>query len=141
MPQELNSVIQPCNNLTPEVGENVDLGSLKCPTSDAVIYDQKRVAGGNRSHKKKGMDELKHELFNPPLESDTMPELEKLYSSHFTPSLKDPLYHKNNHSVTVFSNTDTLNPSHPTHTKFTTWHKPVCHLIPAPLKCRKYSIS
>ncbi|CAG8793619.1 27696_t:CDS:2, partial [Dentiscutata erythropus] len=30
-----------------------------------------RVAGGNRSHKKKGMDELKHKLFNSPLESDS----------------------------------------------------------------------
>ncbi|CAI2197795.1 2358_t:CDS:1, partial [Funneliformis geosporum] len=25
----------------------------------------------NRSHKKKGMDELKHELFNPPSETDS----------------------------------------------------------------------
>ena len=29
IPQELNSVIQPCNNSTYEVSENVDLGSLK----------------------------------------------------------------------------------------------------------------
>ena len=54
-----------------------------------------------------------------------MPELEKLYSPHSTPSLKDPLCHKNNHSVTVFSNTDTLNPSYPIHTKITIRHKPV----------------
>ena len=43
---------------------------IKCPTSDPVIRDQKRVTGSSRSHKKKGMDELKHELFNPPSESD-----------------------------------------------------------------------
>jgi hypothetical protein len=43
---------------------------IKCPTSDPAILDQKRVTGGSRSHKKKGMDELKRELFNPPSESD-----------------------------------------------------------------------
>ncbi|CAG8707840.1 14078_t:CDS:2, partial [Funneliformis caledonium] len=44
--------------------------SLKSPTSDPVIHDQNGVAGDNRSHKKKGMDKLKHELFNPLLGSD-----------------------------------------------------------------------
>ena len=44
---------------------------LKCPTSDPVIHDQKRVTGDSRSHKKKGMNELKHELFNPLSESDS----------------------------------------------------------------------
>ena len=43
---------------------------IKCPTSDPAIHDQKRVTGSSRSHKKKGMDELKHELFNPSLESE-----------------------------------------------------------------------
>ncbi|CAG8823845.1 30487_t:CDS:2, partial [Racocetra persica] len=43
---------------------------IKCPTSDLAIHDQKRVTRGSRSHKKKGMDELKHELFNPPSKSD-----------------------------------------------------------------------
>ncbi|CAB4375509.1 unnamed protein product [Rhizophagus irregularis] len=65
-PQVLDSDIQPCNSSTSEVSENVNLG---CPISDPVIHDQKRVTGGSRSHKKKGMDELKHELFNPPSES------------------------------------------------------------------------
>ncbi|CAG8796295.1 16960_t:CDS:2, partial [Dentiscutata erythropus] len=44
---------------------------IKCPTSDPVIHDQKRVTGGSKSHKKKGMDELKHELFTPS-ESDSL---------------------------------------------------------------------
>ena len=44
---------------------------IKCPTSDPVIHDQKRVTRSSRSHKKKGMDELKHELFSPPPESDS----------------------------------------------------------------------
>ncbi|GBB90185.1 hypothetical protein RclHR1_17070004 [Rhizophagus clarus] len=43
---------------------------IKCPTSDPVTRNQKRVTGSSRSHKKKGMDELKHELFNSPSESD-----------------------------------------------------------------------
>ncbi|CAG8790401.1 24184_t:CDS:2, partial [Dentiscutata erythropus] len=43
---------------------------IKCPTSDPAIHDQKRVTGGSRSHKKKEMDEFKHELFNPPSKSD-----------------------------------------------------------------------
>ncbi|RGB32532.1 hypothetical protein C1646_762798 [Rhizophagus diaphanus] len=37
---------------------------------DSDIHDPKRVSGGSRSHKKKGIDELKHELFNPSLESE-----------------------------------------------------------------------
>ncbi|CAG8468488.1 13075_t:CDS:2 [Ambispora leptoticha] len=57
-----------------------------------------------------------------------MPELKKFYfpysNTQTTLSLKDLSYYKNNHSVTVFDITYTLNPSHPTHTKFTTWHKP-----------------
>ncbi|CAG8684632.1 10909_t:CDS:2, partial [Racocetra persica] len=43
---------------------------IKCPTSDPAIHNQKRVTGGSRSHKKKGMDELKHKLFNPPSKSN-----------------------------------------------------------------------
>ncbi|CAG8841916.1 14236_t:CDS:2, partial [Racocetra persica] len=43
---------------------------IKCPTSNPAIHNQKRVTGGSRSHKKKGIDELKHELFNPPSKSD-----------------------------------------------------------------------
>ncbi|CAB4399431.1 unnamed protein product [Rhizophagus irregularis] len=66
-PQVLDSDIQPCNSSTSEVSENVNLG---CPISDPGLHKQtKRVTGGSRSHKKKGMDELKHELFNPPSES------------------------------------------------------------------------
>ena len=56
MPQELNSVIQPCNNSTYEVSENVDLGSLKCFTSDPEIHNQKIVTGGSRSRKKEWMN-------------------------------------------------------------------------------------
>ncbi|GES79197.1 hypothetical protein GLOIN_2v1652170 [Rhizophagus clarus] len=66
-PQVPDPDIQPCNSSTSEVSENVNLG---CPISDPVIHNQKRVSGGSRSHKKKGMDELKHELFNPSLESE-----------------------------------------------------------------------
>ncbi len=66
-PQVLDSDIQPCNSSTSEVSENVNLG---CPISEPVIHNQKRVSGGSRSHKKKGMDEFKHELFNPSLESE-----------------------------------------------------------------------
>ncbi|CAG8606633.1 36679_t:CDS:2, partial [Racocetra persica] len=44
---------------------------IKCPTSDPAIHDQKRVIGGSRSYKKKEMDELKHELFNPTSKSDS----------------------------------------------------------------------
>ncbi|CAG8699564.1 5067_t:CDS:2, partial [Funneliformis mosseae] len=51
--------------------ENVDLGLLKSLTSDPVIHDQNGVVGDNRSHKKKGIDKLKHKLFNPLLESDS----------------------------------------------------------------------
>ncbi|CAG8582610.1 358_t:CDS:1, partial [Dentiscutata heterogama] len=47
---------------------------IKCPTSDPVIHNQKRVTRGSRLHKKKGMDELKHELFTPP-ESDSLSSL------------------------------------------------------------------
>ncbi|CAI2192885.1 18203_t:CDS:1, partial [Funneliformis geosporum] len=43
---------------------------LKCSTSDPVIYDQKRVIRDSKSHKKKGMYELKHKLFNPSSESN-----------------------------------------------------------------------
>ncbi|CAG8606963.1 2565_t:CDS:2 [Gigaspora margarita] len=43
---------------------------IKYPTSDPVIHDQKRVTGSSRSHKKKEIDELKHELFNPLSKSD-----------------------------------------------------------------------
>ncbi|GET52440.1 hypothetical protein GLOIN_2v1652170 [Rhizophagus irregularis DAOM 181602=DAOM 197198] len=66
-PQVPDPDIQPCNSSTSEVSENVNLG---CPISDPVIHNQKRVSRGSRSHKKKGMDELKHELFNPSLESE-----------------------------------------------------------------------
>ncbi|PKK58191.1 hypothetical protein RhiirC2_796713 [Rhizophagus irregularis] len=45
---------------------------IKCPTSDPGLHKQtKRVTGGSRSHKKKRMDELKHELFSSPPESDS----------------------------------------------------------------------
>src|SRR5581483_9872760 len=44
------------------------LGS--CPTFNPDLHKQiKRVTGSSRSYKKKGMDELKYELFNSPLES------------------------------------------------------------------------
>ncbi|CAG8845982.1 16508_t:CDS:1, partial [Racocetra persica] len=43
---------------------------IKCPTSDPAIHDQKRVTGGSRSYKKKEIDKLKHELFNPFSKSD-----------------------------------------------------------------------
>jgi hypothetical protein len=66
-PQVPDSDIQPCNSSSSEVSENVNLG---CPISDPVIHNQKRVSGGSRPHKKKGMDELKHELFKPSLESE-----------------------------------------------------------------------
>ncbi|CAG8582916.1 7505_t:CDS:2, partial [Ambispora gerdemannii] len=73
MPQELNSVIQPCNNLTSEVSENVDLGSLKCPTSDAVIYDQKRVAGENDKDSKLPEVEVNTSTKSIPTDSEKLP--------------------------------------------------------------------
>ncbi|CAG8599963.1 13715_t:CDS:2 [Funneliformis mosseae] len=53
--QELILVIQSYNNLTFEVSENVN---LDFPISDPMIYDQKRIIRDNKSHKKKGIDEL-----------------------------------------------------------------------------------
>jgi hypothetical protein len=44
---------------------------IKCSTSDPGLHKQtKRITGSNRSHKKKGMNKLKHKLFSLPPESD-----------------------------------------------------------------------
>ena len=56
--------IKPAFSQKLEVSKKIDLGSLKCLTSDPEIHDRRK------SHKKKGMDELKHKLFNSPPESE-----------------------------------------------------------------------
>ncbi|CAG8628659.1 7008_t:CDS:2, partial [Ambispora gerdemannii] len=110
MPQELNSVIQPCNNLTPEVSENVDLGSLKCPTSDAVIYDQKRVAGENDKDSKLSEVEINTSTKSIPTDSEKLPNTEASVpspsyvniSNKFRPSisvLPDDLKEKKKHVI------------------------------------------
>ncbi|CAI2196909.1 12715_t:CDS:2, partial [Funneliformis geosporum] len=59
------------NVSSPNFNSDTSLPKEPIPESPTSNSDQKRVAESNRSHKKKGMDELKHELFNSLLESDS----------------------------------------------------------------------
>ena len=72
MVTDLNKVTQPCNNTTSEVSTtntppaNQNLLDSSCSNGGEIRQKKREVRDASQSHKKKGIDELKNELFNSP---------------------------------------------------------------------------
>ena len=78
MEQGVTSVTQPCNNTTSEISATTNtppvsqnLLDSSCSNGGEIRQKKREVRDASQSHKKKGIDELKHELFNSPSESES----------------------------------------------------------------------